>query len=156
MRGIFALLGLLILTVPARGTLPAQQPYRIAENGRLLTDVMINGQGPFTFLIDTASSTSLMFEHVRKKLNLGQSQPEHLRVYGINDVADALPVKPDSLSVAGEQVKDLTICSIARRRAERPGRRAGPGCAGALFCGAGPRHDAAETAAAGPGQRQTL
>jgi hypothetical protein len=80
MRGICALLGLLILTVPASGALPAGQPYRVADYGRLVTDIYINGQGPFSFLIDTASSTPLMFEHVRKQLNLGRSQPGHLLV----------------------------------------------------------------------------
>ena len=109
MRGIFALLGLLILTVPASGALPAEQPYRIGESGRLVTNVTIDGQGPFSFLIDTASSISLIYEHVRKQLNLGPSQPGHLLVYGINDVTEALPVKPRTLGVAGEEVKDLTI-----------------------------------------------
>ena len=72
MRGICALLGLLVLMVPASAALPAEQPYRIAEYGRLVTDVYINGQGPFSLLIDTASSSSLIFEHVRKMLNLAR------------------------------------------------------------------------------------
>ena len=120
MRGIFALLGLLVLTVPASATLPAEQPYRIGDYGRLVTDVMINGQGPFSFLIDTASSTSLIFEHVRKQLNLGPSQPGHLLVYGINDVTEAMPVSPRSLGVAGEEIKDLTIGVLPESGADEP------------------------------------
>ena len=89
--------------------MPAEQPYRIGSYGRLLTDVYVDGQGPFTFLIDTASSRSLIFEHVRQKLGLTRSQPEKLIVYGINDVAEAVPVKPDRISVAGEELKGLTI-----------------------------------------------
>ena len=94
MRGIFALLGLLALTVPALSALPAEQPYRIADYGRHVTDVTINCQGPFSFLIDTASSTSLIFEHVRKQLSLVRSQPGYLLVYGINDVTEAVPISP--------------------------------------------------------------
>ena len=120
MRGICALLGLLILMVPASATPPAEQPYRIADYGRLVTNVTINGQGPFSFLIDTASSTSLMFEHVRKKLNLGQSQPDNLLVYGINDVSEAMPVRPYSLSIAGEEIKDLTIGVLPGSGADEP------------------------------------
>lgn len=120
MRGICALLGLLILTVPASGALPAEQPYRIADYGRLVTDIYINGQGPFSFLIDTASSTSLMFEHMRKQLNQGQSQPGHLLVYGINDVAEALPAKPRVLTVAGEEIRDLTIGVLPESGAGEP------------------------------------
>ena len=120
MRGIFALLGLLVVTVPASATLPAEQPYRIAETGRLVTDVYINGQGPFSFLIDTASSTSLMFEHVRKRLDLGPSHPGHLLVYGINDVTEALPVEPRSLAVAGEEITGLTIGVLPESGANEP------------------------------------
>jgi predicted aspartyl protease len=120
MRGICGLVGLLILTVPASGTLPAEQPYRITDYGRLVTDVTIDGQGPFSFLIDTASSTSLMFEHVRKQLNLGPSQPGNLLVYGINDVSEAMPVRPHSLSIAGEEIKDLTIGVLPGSGADEP------------------------------------
>jgi len=108
-RRIWSLLALLLLCCPADATSPAEQPYRIASYGRLVTEVYVNGQGPFTFLIDTASSRSLIFEHVRQKLGLSRSQPEKLMVYGINDVAEALPVKPDRITVAGQEVKDLTI-----------------------------------------------
>jgi hypothetical protein len=110
----FMILALVLLGIaspqrPAFATLPTAQPYRIPSYGRLVTDVFINGQGPFTFLIDTASSRSLIFEHVRAQLGLAPSQPEHLVVYGINDVAEALPVKPDTLSIAGEAVHGLTL-----------------------------------------------
>ncbi len=59
-----------LLCVPAGATARAgEQPYiRIGSYGRLITDVYINGQGPLsTFLIDTASSCSLIFEHVLKQ-----------------------------------------------------------------------------------------
>ena len=109
MRRIWSILVLLLLCGSALASSPAEQPYRIASYGRLVTDVYVNGQGPFSFLIDTASSRSLIFEHVRKKLALAQSRPEHLIVYGINDVAEAIPVKPERLALAGEEVRDLTI-----------------------------------------------
>jgi predicted aspartyl protease len=109
LQRIWSILALLLFCGPAGATSPAEQPYRIASYGRLVTDVYVNGQGPFTFLIDTASSRSLIFEHVRQKLGLARSQPEKLIVYGINDVAEALPVKPDRITVAGEEVKGLTI-----------------------------------------------
>jgi predicted aspartyl protease len=108
-RRIWSVLALLLLCCPARATLPAEQSYRIGSYGRLVTDVYVDGQGPFAFLIDTASSRSLIFEHVRKQLGLARSQPEKLMVYGINDVAEALPVKPDRVTVAGEEVEGLTI-----------------------------------------------
>jgi hypothetical protein len=94
---------------PAFATLPAEQPYRIESHGRLVTGVFIDGQGPFSFLIDTASSRSLIFEHVRAQLGLLPSQPDHLVVYGINDVTNAVPVRPDTVSIAGEAIHGLTL-----------------------------------------------
>ena len=104
---IFLVLSL--LTSQARAALPAEQSYHIDYHGRLATEVFINGQGPFQFLIDTASSRSLMFEHVRQRLNLTQAQPGRMTVYGINDVADVMPVRPQELRVAGESVSDLIM-----------------------------------------------
>jgi predicted aspartyl protease len=104
--------GLLAFATPARAALPAEQPYRVAFNGRLATDVYIDGKGPFTFLIDTASSRSLIFQHVRDRLGLAQSQPKMLTIYGINDVAQATPVKPGELTVAGETMRDMTLAVL--------------------------------------------
>jgi predicted aspartyl protease len=87
----------------------AYQPYRIAYQSRLVTDVFLNGQGPFTFLIDTASTHSIIYEHVREKLKLTRSSPEPLVVFGINAVSEAVPVKPDTLDVAGETIRGLTM-----------------------------------------------
>lgn len=106
------LAAMLALSAPAQALLPAQQPYRIDPQGRLVTDVHIDGRGPFSFVIDTASSRSLIFEHVRARLGLVRSQPGQLLVYGINDVADAMPVKPQELRVAGETVSGLTLAVL--------------------------------------------
>jgi predicted aspartyl protease len=106
---VFALVA---LAAPARAALPAEQPYRIAYQGRLATDVYIDGQGPFNFLIDTASSRSLIFQHVQSRLGLAQSQPKLLTVYGINDVAQATPVKPGEVTVAGETMRDMTLAVL--------------------------------------------
>src|SRR5690348_4917812 len=104
-----AFLALALTASQAKATLPAEQSYRIGYQGRLATEVYVNGQGPFQFLIDTASSRSLVFEHVRQQLNLTQSQPGRMTVYGINDVADVMPVKPRELAVAGETIADITM-----------------------------------------------
>jgi predicted aspartyl protease len=105
-RLVLACAVLLGLASPAPA---AEQPYRIAAYGGLFTDVYLNGQGPFSFLIDTGASNSLIYEHVRKALNLSQSQPGQLVVYGVNDVAAAVPVRPRTLRVAGEEIADLTM-----------------------------------------------
>jgi len=109
MRWICAFVAFLAVTTPSNAALSAEQPYRIAHHGRLVTDVYVDGQGPFAFLIDTASSRSLISEHVRKQLGLTRSQPGVMTIYGINDVAEVMPVKPGELRIAGEAVQGLTM-----------------------------------------------
>ena len=114
------LAALLALPAPAQALLPAQQSYRLDPQGRLVTDVYLNGQGPFSFLIDTASSRTVIFEHVRARLGLARSQPGQFLVYGINAVAEALPVKPQELRVAGETVSGLTLAALPNGRSDGP------------------------------------
>lgn len=120
MRGLWALVMLLALTAPAQALLPAQQPYRFDPQGRLVTEVYIDGQGPFSFLIDTASSRTVIFEHARARLGLARSQPGQFLVYGINDVADAVPVKPAELRVAGVAVSGLTLAALPNGWSDGP------------------------------------
>lgn len=111
-RRIGVLIALLAFALPAGqswAALPAEQPYHMAYHDRLITDAYVDGQGPFAFVIDTASSRSLIFEHVRQRLGLNQSLPRRMTVYGINDVADVMAVKLDELRVAGEAIHGLTV-----------------------------------------------
>lgn len=87
----------------------ADQPYRITADDRVLTDVMVNGQGPFSFLLDTASSRSMIYEHVRARLGLAQSEPVPLTVYGIENVGSAIPVRPEQLQFSGDAIKGLAM-----------------------------------------------
>jgi predicted aspartyl protease len=113
MRAICAILGALMLaglwSGPADARLLADQPYRINGSGRLVTDVTVDGQGPFHFLIDTASSRSLIYERVRARLGLVQSQPELLTIYGISAQSTALPVRPRALAIGDEAIGGLVM-----------------------------------------------
>ncbi|MEO0612090.1 MAG: retropepsin-like aspartic protease [Pseudomonadota bacterium] len=44
--------------------------YRLDERGRMIVPVLVNGQGPFDFILDTASSRTLVFENVRRALEI--------------------------------------------------------------------------------------
>lgn len=110
LASIVLALAALILAVPARATTATGgQSYHIAYSDRLVTDVYVDGRGPFTFLIDTASSRTVIFEHVRKSLALAYSSPDPITVYGINDAVSARAAQPDVIHVAGIDVKGVTI-----------------------------------------------
>ena len=112
-------LAILLLAVPGVGqahmepgiasALDQSQPYRIAYQDRLVTDVFINGRGPFTFVIDSASSRTVIYEHVRAQLGLKASSPEPIIVFGINRSMPAMAVEPDRLDVVGQQIRGLTM-----------------------------------------------
>ncbi|MEL6113177.1 MAG: retropepsin-like aspartic protease [Pseudomonadota bacterium] len=44
--------------------------YRLDERGRMIVPVKVNGEGPFDFILDTASSRTLIFENVRRALEI--------------------------------------------------------------------------------------
>lgn len=106
----WVLLVLAALAAPARATtLAGEQSYHIAYSDRLVTDVFVNGRGPFIFLIDTASSRTVIFEHVRKAIGLNYSSLDPITVYGLNDAISAHAAKPDTIHVAGIDVKGITM-----------------------------------------------
>ena len=44
--------------------------YELDERGRIIVPVLVNGQGPYSFVLDTASSRTLIYENVRRALGL--------------------------------------------------------------------------------------
>lgn len=87
----------------------ADLPYRIGPDRRVVTDVTIDGKGPFHFMLDTAASRTMLYEHTRETLNLSQSGNSLLTVYGINNVGTAMPVKPQELRLADEAIRGLVM-----------------------------------------------
>ncbi len=65
--------------------------------------------GPFTFVIDSASSRTVIYEHVRAQLGLKPSSPDPIIVYGINRSVPAVAVEPDRLDLVGQEIKGLTM-----------------------------------------------
>jgi hypothetical protein len=109
----FAALAILAPAFLAQGTVAAADagdlPYRIGGDGRVSTDVLVNGEGPFSFLLDTASSRTMLFDHLRQQLKLEPSAPGRLKVYAMNNIGTALPVEPRELRLADQRITGLTL-----------------------------------------------
>lgn len=97
-----------VLAVAARAD-SADLPYRIGGDGRVSTDVFVDGQGPFSFLLDTASSRTMLFDHLRQQLKLEPSAPGLLKVYAMNNIGTALPVEPRELRLGDRRLTGLTL-----------------------------------------------
>jgi len=69
--------------------------YTVDERGRLLVPVLVNGEGPFDFIVDTASSRTLIFENVRKALGLEFIEDRTTFVHGaiLSQRRPVLPVR---------------------------------------------------------------
>lgn len=102
--------GAATLFAGAAGAAPlADLPYRMGPDRRIVTDVYVDGKGPLKFMLDTAASRTMLYEHARERLNLAASGGQLLTVYGINNVGTAVPVKPQELRLADEAIRGLVM-----------------------------------------------
>jgi Aspartyl protease len=116
MRSLCALLvagfAAIAAAAEARAGSLVDQPYEIGYGDRLATKVIINGQGPFDFLLDTASSRTIIYEHVRARLGVTAAGNEPLTVYGITGLVKAVPVRLAELRLSDERLRDLTVAAL--------------------------------------------
>ena len=61
----------------------AVAPYHIVDSGRIVVDVRVNDQGPFNFALDTGASISVVFDGLRKKLDLDSIAGESVVIHGL-------------------------------------------------------------------------
>jgi hypothetical protein len=73
-------------------------PTRLDRIGRVMTNVMVNGKGPFRFVIDTGASRSTLAPHVAKSLGLTQAG-KNVILNGVTGAAEVPTVKVDSLQI---------------------------------------------------------
>lgn len=57
-------------------------PYTIESNGRIVVDVLVDGEGPFRFALDTGASISVIHDRLRDRLALQAVPEQSILVYG--------------------------------------------------------------------------
>lgn len=87
---------------PAAVTEPAAeiiyaQPTTFDRVGRVLAPVMVNGQGPFRFILDTGANRSVLSPRVAQLLGLTPSAETSINVHGITGSAVLPAVEIDEL-----------------------------------------------------------
>ncbi len=73
-------------------------PTRLDRIGRVMTQVMVNGKGPFRFVIDTGASRSTLAPHLAKSLGLTQSG-RNVMLNGVTGAAEVSTVPVDSIEI---------------------------------------------------------
>jgi predicted aspartyl protease len=79
-------------------------PTRLDHIGRVVAPVMINGKGPFRFIVDTGATTSTVSPALAKTLGLDPTAESGIKVNGITGTAQV-----PSVSVALLQAGDLVV-----------------------------------------------
>ena len=74
-------------------------PTRLDRIGRVMTHVMVNGKGPFRFVIDTGASRSTLAPHLARALNLEHSSGRNVMLNGVTGAAEVTTVAVDSIEI---------------------------------------------------------
>ena len=74
-------------------------PTRLDRIGRVMTQVMVNGKGPFRFVIDTGASRSTLSPHLAKSLGLTHSVGRNVMLNGVTGAAEVPTVAINSIEI---------------------------------------------------------
>jgi hypothetical protein len=80
-------------------------PTRLDRIGRVMTNVMVNGKGPFRFVIDTGASRSTLAPHTARALGLTQAG-RNVMLNGVTGAAEVPTVAIDSLEIGDLAFRD--------------------------------------------------
>jgi hypothetical protein len=84
-------------------------PTRLDRIGRVMTTVMVNGKGPFRFVIDTGASRSTLAPHLARSLNLKHSVGKNVMLNGVTGAAEVPTVAVDTLEIGALKFSDQNL-----------------------------------------------
>ena len=84
-------------------------PTRLDRIGRVMTPVMVNGKGPFRFVIDTGANRSTLAPHLAKALNLQPSVGRNVMLNGVTGALEVPTVRVDSLEIGALKFTDQDL-----------------------------------------------
>src|SRR3954467_13280282 len=84
-------------------------PTRLDRIGRVMTPFMVNGKGPFRFVIDTGASRSTLAPHLAKSLGLTQSVGRNVMLNGVTGAAEVTTVPVDSIEIGALRFENQNL-----------------------------------------------
>jgi predicted aspartyl protease len=84
-------------------------PTRLDRIGRVMTHVMVNGKGPFRFVIDTGASRSTLAPHLARSLGLNNSPGRNVMLNGVTGAAEVATVAVDSIEIGQLKFEDQNL-----------------------------------------------
>jgi predicted aspartyl protease len=68
-------------------------PYKVTSEGALTIDVLVNGRGPYPFIVDTGATLTIVFENLARRAELARVDRPALRVLSISGAKTFEPFK---------------------------------------------------------------
>lgn len=84
-------------------------PTRLDRIGRVMTHVMVNGKGPFRFVIDTGASRCTLAPHLARALNLQPSVGRNVMLNGVTGAAEVTTVPVDSIEIGALKFENQNL-----------------------------------------------
>ena len=104
---LMALASAVVAAAPARPqSAIATVPYFISDEGALTVAVMVNGRGPYNFIIDTGATLTLAFENLAAIENFAPTGAPKRRVLGISGSATLDTYKLGDIAVGPARMPD--------------------------------------------------
>ena len=112
--------------------LVAEIPFRYAYNGWVTVPVMVNGEGPYDFIIDSGATLSVVFENLAQTQEFPFVEGEPRRILGLIEANDLPPRDIGRIEMGGQAI-DNVISVVIRDWA--PQRETPQGVLGLDFLG---------------------
>jgi predicted aspartyl protease len=96
-------------------------PYDINENGRIVVEAQVNGQGPFAFALDTGASISVVFDELREKLAIEPVPGKAVTIHGLVTSGNYPLLSISRLAIGREVWADPRIVSLPGETAANTG-----------------------------------
>jgi predicted aspartyl protease len=84
-------------------------PTRLDRIGRVMTNVMVNGKGPFRFVIDTGASRSTLAPHLARSLGLSHQVGRNVMLNGVTGAAEVPTVPVQSIEVGALKFENQNL-----------------------------------------------
>jgi len=89
-------------------------PTKLDRSGRILAAVLINGRGPFRFILDTGANTSALSPRIVEALGLQSAEGESVGVHGVTG-SEMLPfVRVQTLRAGDIELRDSRLPVLAQ------------------------------------------
>lgn len=85
--------------------------YHIAHGDRIIIPVELNGSS-FELVVDTASSRTVIFDHVRARLGLPADPDTTMTIYGMVGEQTAIALKLDSVTIGDEIIRNIQVADL--------------------------------------------